>query len=478
EHRSEGTTLKIPSKVSWDQNLPKSFSGKINNTGNIKINVNIEARAEAISPTAPDPGSLSGGLTIRVGNLEWREEGVSGWSNSPETINIDLNKKKNEYGCNYYGGTLSLSTNIVPQSAGNDIEITFHPISSAVGFAKGYNVDSIEIQGVSPASAAKYNYILTQSGTASASVDLGTTWFGDGPVQWSPAALQYSPSDSDMTDNSWSRSDISSYRGFSENLLKEVLDLQRVGALKIEADLVGRYNNNKILEYEGSMSSTAEYFMYAGGRYTSTLGHWEPTLMRISVNAGSDEFEEVEKEISVDSGTVDAVGGGGSGGGSSDWDNITNNPFENSDPSDFADAIHNHDGRYYKKADADGRFFNVSGDTVAGESTFEDIVNIDSYLDFGGDGRLQGNNAGALEILDNAGTNNGELQLHKLTVTNIEIDGEIDQRNVNDLAVKDQYISLNYGTTGTPTLNAGLRVNQGTQTDQFWLFDQGKMDWG
>src|SRR5699024_692931 len=141
-------------------------------------------------------------------------------------------------------------------------------------------------------------------------------------------------------------------------------------------------------------------------------------------------------------------------------------------------AIHNHDDRYYKKGDADGRFFNVSGDTVAGESTFEDIVNIDSYLDFGGDGRLQGNNAGALEILDNAGTNNGELQLHKLTVTNIEIDGEIDQRNVNDLAVKDQYISLNYGTTGTPTLNAGLRVDQGTQTDQFWLFDQGKMDWG
>src|SRR5699024_11191199 len=87
EHRSEGTTLEIPSKVGWDQNLPKSFSGKINNTGNIKINVNIEARAEAISPTAPDPGSLSGGLTIRVGNLEWREEGVSGWSNSPETIN-------------------------------------------------------------------------------------------------------------------------------------------------------------------------------------------------------------------------------------------------------------------------------------------------------------------------------------------------------------------------------------------------------
>src|SRR5699024_2990785 len=35
-----------------------------------------------------------------------------------------------------------------------------------------------------------------------------------------------------------------------------------------------------------------------------------------------------------------------------------------------------------------------------------------------------------------------------------------------------------YGTTGTPTLNAGLRVDQGTQTDQFWLFDQGRMDWG
>src|SRR5699024_7559738 len=141
------------------------------------------------------------------------------------------------------------------------------------------------------------------------------------------------------------------------------------------------------------MSSTGpEYFMYAGGRYTSTLGHWTPTLMGVSVNTGNDTFEELEEERNVDSGTVDAVGGGG-GGGSSDWDNITNNPFENSDPSDFADAIHNHDDRYYKKGDADGRFFNVSGDTVAGESTFEDIVNIDSYLDFGGDGRLQGNNA-------------------------------------------------------------------------------------
>src|SRR5699024_12699678 len=118
------------------------------------------------------------------------------------------------------------------------------------------------------------------------------------------------------------------------------------------------------------------------------------------------------------------------------------------DPADHPWALQTDFSNVDDWTPADNRFFNVSGDTVTGESTFEDIVNIDSYLDFGGDGRLQGNNAGALEILDNAGTNNGELQLHKLTVTNIEIDGEIDQRNVNDLAVKAQYISLNYGTKG------------------------------
>src|SRR5699024_5968612 len=46
------------------------------------------------------------------------------------------------------------------------------------------------------------------------------------------------------------------------------------------------------------------------------------------------------------SGSSVVFDGGGTGPSVTDWDNIQNNPFSNNTPSDFADAGHNHDGRY------------------------------------------------------------------------------------------------------------------------------------
>src|SRR5699024_3190124 len=54
--------------------------------------------------------------------------------------------------------------------------------------------------------------------------------------------------------------------------------------------------------------------------------------------------------------------GGGSGPSVTDWDNIQNNPFSNSDPSDFASAGHNHDGRYLNISGSGGNITNVDGD--------------------------------------------------------------------------------------------------------------------
>src|SRR5699024_4891395 len=51
------------------------------------------------------------------------------------------------------------------------------------------------------------------------------------------------------------------------------------------------------------------------------------------------------------SGSSVVFDGGGTGPSVTDWDNIQNNPFSNNTPSDFADAAHNHDGRYYTKSE-------------------------------------------------------------------------------------------------------------------------------
>src|SRR5699024_10556579 len=72
--------------------------------------------------------------------------------------------------------------------------------------------------------------------------------------------------------------------------------------------------------------------------------------------------------------------GGGSGPSVTDWDNIQNNPFSNSDLSDFASAGHNHDGRYLNISGSGGNITNVDGDANNINTVFTYFNNVSQNI--------------------------------------------------------------------------------------------------
>ncbi|MDZ7658095.1 LamG domain-containing protein [Fodinibius sp.] len=116
--------------------------------------------------------------------------------------------------------------------------------------------------------------------------------------------------------------------------------------------------------------------------------------------------------------------------------------------------------------------------TFSAKQTFNDEARFNSFARFKTDGRIQGDGGGAVEVLANDGTNTGILRVDKIIVNNLEVAEDIDQTNTNELRVEDQYIVVNEGQTGTPSLDGGLYAERGDQSDAYLYFDEGNDDWG
>ncbi|AUO79335.1 PA14 glucosidase domain-containing protein [Salinibacter virus M31CR41-3] len=105
----------------------------------------------------------------------------------------------------------------------------------------------------------------------------------------------------------------------------------------------------------------------------------------------------------------------------------------------------------------DDRYLLESGDRINGP------------LEFGTAGEIAEGSGSYLEVLAADGTNSGELHLDTLVVDQLDVTGDINQQNENNLAVEDRWIETNVGGGDQ---DAGVIVNR-SATDAYLMWDEG-----
>ncbi|ATU46995.1 putative protein 3343 [Salinibacter phage SRUTV-1] len=105
----------------------------------------------------------------------------------------------------------------------------------------------------------------------------------------------------------------------------------------------------------------------------------------------------------------------------------------------------------------DDRYLLESGDRINGP------------LEFGTAGEIAEGSGSYLEVLAADGTNSGELHLDTLVVDQLDVTGDINQQNENNLAVEDRWIETNVGGGDQ---DAGVIVNR-SSTDAYLMWDEG-----
>lgn len=107
--------------------------------------------------------------------------------------------------------------------------------------------------------------------------------------------------------------------------------------------------------------------------------------------------------------------------------------------------------------DLDSRYVLENGDSMAGP------------LQFGSAGEIAEGSGSYLEVLAADGTNSGVLHLDTLVVDQLDVTGDINQKNETNLAVEDRWIEANVGGGDQ---DAGLIVNR-SSTDAYLMWDEG-----
>jgi hypothetical protein len=82
-------------------------------------------------------------------------------------------------------------------------------------------------------------------------------------------------------------------------------------------------------------------------------------------------------------------------------------------------------------------------------------------------------------ILDN-GSNHGVIKSNNGTVKidgNLEVDGTIDRVSLQEILIADNMIVINSNHTGTPTVNGGIEVERGTETNVQFIWNETDDRW-
>lgn len=337
EHRSQVGTLTLPANIYIASGGgAESYSSSFISTGDQEIQLS----ANVIAQHSTDEGSGYVDVKVRVGQYYY--DGTNWTTTTSDRVRVPLNssgRQVNTGSNNYYvyKGFLNVSTPDVPTDATTPIEVEFEEArieaSPDVLADNETSFQRISFEVLNPndknANSTAIRYELTQSNGYTTTFGLDETWFGDGPTDAAPSALRFSSNDGDITSNTWQRRGSTAYRNFHQNLLKEILDLQRTNTRKIDAKFWGTHDPSKILVYD------SQNFYTAGISYVGHRGRWSASLFRINVQTGSDTFEEIPKFGGTTAG--DSTGGGG--GSSTDTDTLDARYFNESNNLSEGDPV-------------------------------------------------------------------------------------------------------------------------------------------
>lgn len=292
DHRTKVTGIQVPENFQTDGSETESFSQLFISDGNQQVRVSGSQNFQSASI-----GDSS--VRVKAGDYYWDEENKE-WDDSGV---IDNDIEQQDLGIDdRWLGIFGFLTEPAPSDADGNLEVFFRDNN---GVTTSWFVSFEIINQVSKGSTS-IDYQLTQSAGYSTNFTLNKSWFGDGPTASSLSALRYGSGNGETTVDSWQRRGSTSYRNFHENLLKEILDLQRTNTRKLNAEFVGSFDPSKILVYD------SQNFYCAGVSYVGVKGRWSANLFRINVQTGSDTFEDIPKfadETGSGTGSVSAGGG-------------------------------------------------------------------------------------------------------------------------------------------------------------------------
>jgi len=250
-------------------------------------------------------------------------------------------------------------------------------------------------------------------------------------------------------------------------------------------------HSHEIIEWDGALWDIGYMRRQAGGR---NIGRVTVELRKLEdFGTSGIEYQYAQASEPTSPGTVNVIAGGtndsGTGGsGTLDWSNVVDKPsltntFEGRSgdvtllSSDVTGALgYDPQSEFLDEMEVTGTAGEVvtAPDGAGGVQVgLPDAVDVQASLTLGGNALLQDEGPGVLGVFDGAGTNHAELVVNDLTVK-----GTVNQKNTNELQVKDQYISAAADQTGTPSLNAGMYVERGDGSDAYLEWDEGLDRWG
>src|SRR5690625_1102579 len=275
DHRTTVSNLQFPDRITLTENDPiYPDSQIITSTGNTRINFGAtNIQAEFLDNTITE---ASMEVVLSAMGLYWNDD-MGDWQSTfySNTIEMIL------YATGQLLTAFYFPTTALPIGSGQ-LNIMLCNATSGQTQAYSTTIQSIHFDiddpSVPEGTTTAIDYALTQPQGFSTNYEHPATWFGDGPVGYARSALSRDSQGNDLTLGNWGRRGGPYDRVFHENLLKEIMDVQRSWTGKLEAALYGVYDPSRILIYDGN-----GYF-YTGGRFDGYNGDWSISLMRITVD--------------------------------------------------------------------------------------------------------------------------------------------------------------------------------------------------
>lgn len=377
DHRNRVSGILLPDEIDIEQSGIKIYEMPFISDGTqvIRMAGSAVAYMKAGATTASSDITIQ---IVREGADDYYWDG-SQWTTSASPITISYTPS----GGDVFRAAIDIETDPTPADADGLLRILFQSAFGdtmpAVADLTIYRGMSFEIDNIN--NTTSDDYLLTQSGGYTESLELPPTWFGDGPNAFGVSALRYGTGDTDITFDSWQFRGSSDWRKLHENLLKTAMDAQRGWRRLLTASVRSPYHPHQVLSYDGM------HFYYLGGELDIFTGAWSVGLFEINIETATDNFQELPKYADHGSGSAPPSGGGG--GGTIGWGSVTGKPFSSIGTgltvtgSDLGLDTGFTDGRYFQSANnlSEGDPAAMRSNLGLGDLAVLDKVDTDQIVD-------------------------------------------------------------------------------------------------
>lgn len=347
DHRSTvvNTILPLSVEITGSQ-ASRTYTGIITSDGN----QSIDFSGDILFIGDINATEATGSYSIKAGDYSWNKSSYQ-WQTGSLVVNeFDVYDGPIVYNEGSVDEELlfikefGTSTDNLPADADGVLEFTLYRGVTELGVSQYTKFSklsyTIQNPSVEEGNSTAIEYQLTQQGDYSKLYEGGEMWFGDGPTVYAVSALSSDVSGSILTSDSWKRKGDSATVSLYNLLLREIIDTQRKTYKNLAASIRGEYTPSNFLPYSGSN------FFFIGGSITGKENEWNADFVEVNVNtSATDTFNIIYKTGEDDT----TAGSSTTTSTSTTTTGLTQNV-------------------------ADGRYVNVTGDTMSGALTVNSTI--------------------------------------------------------------------------------------------------------